>query len=96
VSWSGSTSATNWIAYAPAGSPDTTVVRWVYTGGQAMGSFTFDGTLAGSYVARSFISDSYNKSGESAPFTVASGATISTDASTYGPGQPIMAGRACR
>ena len=91
VSWTGlSTSATNWIALAPAGSPDTTVIRWVYTGGQAAGSHTFEGAPAGSYVVRAFISDTYNKSAESATFTVASGATVSTDASTYAAGQPIV------
>jgi hypothetical protein len=91
VTWTGlSTSATNWIALAPAGSPDTTVVRWVYTGGQAAGSFTFEGIDVGTYVARSFISDSYNKSDESVPFTVTIPEAISTDASTYAPGQPIV------
>jgi PA domain len=91
VSWSGlTTNATNWIAYAPAGSPDTTVIRWVYTGGQAFGSHTFDGTVAGTYVVRSFISGTYNKSGESAPFTVASGAAVTTNASTYNVGQSIV------
>jgi hypothetical protein len=72
VTWSGlSTNPTNWIAYAPAGSPDTTVTRWTYTGGQAAGSFAFEGTLtAGTYVARSFANDTYNKTGESASFVV--------------------------
>lgn len=91
VTWSGLTAnATNWIAYAPVGSPDTTVTGWVYTGGQTFGSYTFPGATAGSYVARSFISDTYNKSGESAPFSVVSGATVSTDASTYAAGQSIV------
>ena len=72
VSWAGlSTSATNWIAYAPSGSPDTTVTRWVYTGGAATGSFAFEGPLAaGTYVARSFSNDTYIKTGESAAFVV--------------------------
>jgi hypothetical protein len=72
VSWSGlTTSSTNWVAYAPEGSPETTVTRWTYTGGAATGSFTFEGPLApGRYVARTFADDSYSKTYESAPFVV--------------------------
>jgi hypothetical protein len=72
VTWSGlSSSATNWVAYAPAGSPDTTVTRWAYTGGATAGSLTFEGTLTpGTYVARTFADDTYGKTGESLPFVV--------------------------
>ncbi len=72
VSWSGlPTNAKDWVGYAPAGSSDTTVTRWVYTGGQASGSFVFEGTLsAGMYVARAFLNDTYTKLGQSAVFVV--------------------------
>jgi hypothetical protein len=71
VSWSNTPgNANDWISIAPAGSPDSTVVRWVYTGGQASGSFAFEGVTAGSYVARAFLNNQYIKLGESAAFPV--------------------------
>lgn len=72
ISWTGlSTNPKNWVAYAPAGSPDTTVTRWAYTGGLAAGSLTFEGTVTpGMYVARTFSNDTYTKTGESAVFVV--------------------------
>ncbi|MFN0247154.1 MAG: hypothetical protein ACKV2T_09600 [Kofleriaceae bacterium] len=72
VMWNGLPgNANDWIAIAPAGSPDTTVTRWVYTGGAMTGSFAFEGPLTtGSYVARAFQNDTYVKLGESAAFTV--------------------------
>jgi hypothetical protein len=72
VTWSGLTSsATNWVAFAPEGSPNTTVTRWTYTGGAASGSFSFEGALApGRYVARTFADDSYTRTFESAAFVV--------------------------
>lgn len=72
VSWSGlSGNVKNWVAYAPAGAPDTTVTRWTYTDGVAAGSFAFEGALApGMYVARAFVNDTYTKIGESAAFIV--------------------------
>lgn len=75
----------DWIAIAPAGSPSTTVLAYVYTNGQAAGMHSFDGlSSAGSYVVRAFADDSYEQLGESA-FTVDGGAfgAISTDAATY-------------
>ena len=71
VSWTNTPgNASDWISIAPAGSPDSTTTRWVYTGGQAAGSFAFEGVGAGSYVARAFLNDTYTKLGESTPFTV--------------------------
>ena len=72
VTWSGlTTNDHDWIAIAPAGSPDTTVTRWVYTHTQTNGSFTFEGPPStGTYVARAFFNDTYTKVGESASFTV--------------------------
>jgi hypothetical protein len=73
VTWSGLPgNANDWIAIAPDGSADTSVLLWVYTAGQAAGSTTFVGGLgsAGSYVVRAFENDSYTRLGESAAFTV--------------------------
>ena len=63
--------ATDWVGFAPVGSPNTTVVNWAYTNGAINGTTAVRGTLiAGTYVARAFTADSYNKVGESAPFVV--------------------------
>lgn len=71
VSWTNTPgNANDWIAIAPQGSPDSTVIRWVYTAGAASGMFTFEGVSAGSYVARAFLDNQYVKLGESAAFTV--------------------------
>jgi hypothetical protein len=71
VTWTGTPgNATDWIAIAPAGSPDSTVTRWVYTGGAANGMHAFEGVSAGSYVARAFLNNQYIRLGESAAFTV--------------------------
>lgn len=73
VTWAGLTGAPgDWIALAPDGSGPTTVTRWVYAGGAAAGSTTFAGGLLapGTYVARTFVDDSYNQVQESAAFTV--------------------------
>lgn len=71
VNWTNTPgNANDWISLAPQGSPDTSVIRWVYTAGAVSGSFTFEGLGAGSYVARAFMSDQYIKLGESTAFTV--------------------------
>lgn len=73
ISWTGLPGNTrDWVGYAPAGSPDTTVTRWRYTGSTSTsGTMTLEGALApGTYVARTFVNDSYTKAGESAPFVV--------------------------
>lgn len=72
VSWAGLPGNTkDWIGYAPEGSPATTVTRWLYTGGAKSGSRLIEGALApGTYVARAFVNDSYNQSGESTSFVV--------------------------
>lgn len=71
VTWQGTPgNANDWIAIAPNGSASTSVTRWVYTGGQANGSYTFEGVAAGTYVARAFLNDRYVKIGESASFPV--------------------------
>ncbi|MFN0247151.1 MAG: hypothetical protein ACKV2T_09585 [Kofleriaceae bacterium] len=72
VSWTNLPGNNNdWISIAPAGSPDTSVIRWVYTGGQANGSYAFEGiSTPGNYVARAFLNDLYVRLGESSVFNV--------------------------
>src|SRR6185295_9353802 len=81
--------ADDWIALASAGSPNTTYLAYVFTGGQTSGTTTFTAPAAGSYVARSFPNNTYNLIAESAPFTVGAAATISTDHTSYAPGATI-------
>ncbi len=87
VTWSGLPgNQHDWIALAADGSSDQVFVRWVYTNGAAAGSYAFDAPpSAGSFVARAFLNDTYNKLGESVVFTVTTGATatVVTDASSY-------------
>jgi hypothetical protein len=82
--------AHDWIALAPAGSPASTYLAWVYTGGLTSGTATFTapGSL-GSYVVRAFLDDSLTLLSESVPFTVSTSSTISTDKSSYGPASTI-------
>jgi ABC-type sulfate transport system substrate-binding protein len=79
----------DWIAIAPAGSPFTSHVAFVFTFGQTSGTATFSAPAAGSYVARAFANDDEILLAESAPFTVNAGATISTDQSSYNSGSTI-------
>jgi hypothetical protein len=85
--------ATDWIALAPSGSPTTTVINWVYTGGSVNGMTSFTAGLAtpGSYVARAFLNNSYTLLGESAVFTVTApaGITVTTNSSMYTLGQYV-------
>jgi hypothetical protein len=83
--------AKDWIAIAPAGSPVTTFLAWMYTGGQATGTATFTApSNGGPYVARAFLNDTSTLLAESAPFTItASSSTISTDQSSYAPGSTV-------
>jgi hypothetical protein len=98
INWSGLPgNATDWIAIAPVGSSDATTADWLYTGGGTSGSTTFMDGLApttwppGTYVARSFINDTFTKTGESAPFTVTlqGGVTVTTNAASYSVQQQI-------
>jgi hypothetical protein len=81
----------DWIAIAPAGSPDTTYLAYVFTGGQINGTASFTAPGVGSYVARAFSNNTYTLLAESNPFTVAGGPspTISTDSSSYPSGASI-------
>jgi hypothetical protein len=84
----------DWVAFAPAGSPNSTVTKWMFTGGAVDGSVTFATGLpsAGTYVARTFAPNTNWRSGESAPFTVSPGpvVTVTTDMSTYSTYQDIV------
>jgi CHRD domain len=81
--------AKDWLAIAPAGSPNTTYIDFVFTNGQTGGTATFTAPAAGSYVARAFDNNTYTLLVESAVFTTAAGPTISTDQSTYAPGSTV-------
>lgn len=72
VTWSGLPGSDHdWVAYAPAGSPNTVVTRWSYSGGRTLGAAAFQGIWTpGLYVARAFLDDSYIRSAESAPFLI--------------------------
>ena len=61
---------TDWIGIAPAGSPNTSFVAYVYTAGRTSGTAAFVLNTPGLYVARSFTNDTYNLVAESAVFTV--------------------------
>lgn len=63
--------ATDWISIAPAGSSDTTVTRWKYSGGTSNGSVLLEGPVSpGMYVARAYQNNTYVKLGESLVFVV--------------------------
>jgi hypothetical protein len=82
--------AHDWIALAPAGSPVSTYIAWVYTGGLTSGTATFTAPSSlGSYVVRAFLNDTATVLAESAPFTISSGSTIATDKSSYAPASTI-------
>src|SRR5262245_25488111 len=60
----------DWIAIAPAGSPNDNVVAFVFTFGQTSGTATFTAPANGSYVARAFANDDYILLATSATFAV--------------------------
>src|SRR4029079_11557359 len=65
--------ADDWISIASAGSPNTTYLAYVFTGGLTSGTATFTAPGAGSYVVRSFPNNTYNLIAESAAFSVTRG-----------------------
>ena len=80
----------DWIAIAPAGSPNTTYLAgYVFTNGQTSGTATFTAPAAGTYVARSFPNNTFSLIAESASFTVGAATTISTDHASYVTGATI-------
>ncbi len=88
-------SSVDWIAIAPAGSPNTTYTQYKYTGGALSGSATFPNIPNGTYVARAFFNNSYVKQAETASsFTVTGGAsaTVTLDGASVltAPGTVII------
>ena len=80
----------DWVAIAPQGSPNTVFSAWTYTNGQISGEASFTGISPGTFVARTFIDDGYTLQSESAPFTVAAGASgVTTDKVGYLPADSI-------
>ncbi len=76
----------DWVSIAVAGSPDDTLVLFDYTGSTIIGSRSFRGLTAGTYVARVYTNNNYNKLAESASFTVttaSSSGTVSTNNTAY-------------
>lgn len=73
----------DWVAISPAGSPATSFGSWSYTFGAASGSRTFPAPPPGQYVARSYLNGGFTIQAESAPFTVASGPTVTSDKAAY-------------
>ncbi|CAN5366334.1 hypothetical protein BH11MYX1_BH11MYX1_20610 [soil metagenome] len=61
---------TDYVSIATVGSPDTTFVAYLYTGGTASGSLQFNGIPAGTYEARAYPSNSYTVIARSSQFTV--------------------------
>jgi hypothetical protein len=80
--------AHDWIGLAPANSPNTTYVDYVFTNGQTSGTATFTVATPGAYVVRGYQFNTYNILAESTFFSVG-GPTISTDKSAYFPGATI-------
>ena len=60
----------DWISIANNPSPDTSWLRYQFTGGQAAGTATFTGLAPGSYFARAYFNNTYTKEAETPAFTV--------------------------
>jgi hypothetical protein len=87
-------SATDWIAIAAVGSPNTSYVTYQYTGGGASGmlSFPLAGIPAGNYEARLFANNTFTLLDASDPFmvtTVMSTAEVTTDSTMYVTGADV-------
>ncbi len=63
--------ATDWAALYQAGASDQTYLQYLYTGGATSGTLTFNALAAGSYEARLFVNDTYQRVARVA-FTVVS------------------------
>lgn len=89
VSFSGLPGNTyDWVAIAPAGSPDSAVVRWEYTNGQQSGTYVVTGLADGDYEARAYLNDSYTRLATSTDFVVGS-PTVAASASSYATGSDV-------
>lgn len=74
--------ATDWIAIAPQGSPNTTYTTWRYLASGA-GTEVFTGLAAGNYVARAFADNGFDLLVESDPFTVTAATAVATNQASY-------------
>lgn len=85
------TTARDWIAIAPEGSPNSEYLRWAYTNGLPSGAlpFALTGLTAGSYVARLYANDVYDLRAESAPFSVST-LGVTTTKSSYVQTEPVI------
>jgi hypothetical protein len=81
---------TDWISISTPGSPAENVVQWTYLYGQSAGNVQFTGLAAGSYVARLHLNNGYPVVSETAVFTVTQSPTVTTDKSTYAPGESVV------
>src|SRR5206468_6124036 len=71
VAANGPGNATDWVAVALVGSPDTSSVAWKYLGGGTGGTLPFVAPqAAGTYEARLMANDGYVRLATSSPFTV--------------------------
>ncbi len=84
VSYTGLVGRPNdWVALAPLGSPPTSYVGRVDTGGTVSGSRAFVAPPPGQYVARTYLNGETTVQAESAPFTVTGGASIASEKTSY-------------
>jgi hypothetical protein len=72
----------DWISVSQAGSPATSFDAWSYTLGNVNGTRDFAALPPGNYEARAYLNDTYTILATS-PFTIANGASVMTDNSTY-------------
>jgi hypothetical protein len=80
----------DWIALAPAGSPNTSYVAYVFTNGQQSGTATFAAPAAGSYVARAFPNNTFALLAQGPAFSVGTAtATVTTDRTDYKVGATV-------
>ena len=88
VSYTGLVGRPNdWVALAPLGSPPTSYVGRVDTGGAVSGSRAFVAPPPGQYVARTYLNGETTVQAESAPFTVTGGASIASEKAGYASGE---------
>jgi hypothetical protein len=62
--------STDWVGIFTSGAADTAFSTYLYTGGQSAGQLSFTGLAPGTYTARAFANNGFERLGESATFTV--------------------------
>jgi hypothetical protein len=84
--------ALDWLALVPKGGSDFNYVAWMYTGGTTDGAATFTNLnlRPGTYVARAFANDGYERVAESGDIKVGlDGVSLALERSTYSPNDAI-------